>query len=369
MPDSRSETSFDLEHRVGGFRRNDPFDPSKDRHALASPARLIDDPESLPAAFEVTVIGDIRVDVRAAVLDHRFVEMAVDEQTVAPVVTDVGGTAIGFARAAASHFTNVHVLGVMGRDSWSDFIRGRCTTGRIDAYLTEVAGPNSMVVVLRDQGTKDNPRGVRLIVSSGVTPYGQLDADRIRSQAALIQRSDALVIDGYALLEETSAQAVDVAVDIAVEAGVPVCFDIVPHRIDRHLSFDELRPFIRRSSMISTEAHTVLRLLDRPVPTVITPDFVHAMINQLPPDVAGLRRTWLVRYGDGNMDEVSAISQGHHRVDYHTGYAQTLEVAGFGYAVAAAELKWWLTNYARAAVAYPDLAERGELVAARRFRP
>lgn len=228
--------------------------------------------------------------------------------------------------------------------------------------------PNGLVVVLRDQGTADNPDGVRLLVAAEESPYSKLDTARIRACSEFITRADALMVDGYALLEETSAEALDLALDIAVRAGVPVCFDIVPHRIDQHLSFEELVPFIHRSSLISVEAHTLFRLLGRDVPERVTDDVAAALVEGLPEDIAGRQRTWLIRYGYGNMDQTMAISPHHHRVSYHTGYATAESIAGYGYGVAAAELKWWLTNYARAAAVYPELARRGDLVSARRFQ-
>lgn len=339
------------------------------RHALPTPVQLIESPATLPSAFDVTVIGDIRVDVRSDLPDRRFVDVSTDKQTRAPVVADAGGTAMGFARAATAHFGAVHVVGVLGQDPWTDFILERCLAGHIDAQISEVDVPNSLVIVLRDAATPEHPQGVRLIVSDNESPYGHLDADRIRDHRAYIERADALVIDGYALLDETTAEATEVAAELAVAAGVPVCFDIVPHRIDKFVSFEQVRPFLRRSSLISTEAHTLLRLLDRPIPERVTPEFAVELIHSLPDEVAGWQRTWLVRYGEGNMDETTAVSFSHHVVSYHTGYAQASSAAGYGYLVAAAELKWWLTNYARAAAVYPDLAQRSELVAASRFRP
>lgn len=358
-----------LRELFGPFDLNDPHDLRRLRHALPTPVRLIDHPEALGPAFDVTVIGDIRVDVRSDLPDRRFVDVATDKQTRAPITVDVGGTAMGFARAAARHFSDVHVIGAVGQDLWTEFILERFALSKIDARISAVDAPNSLVIVLRDQPNADHPQGVRLIVSDAETPYGQLDAERIRSHTALIQRGDALALDGYALLNETTAGAADAACEIAVAAGVPVSFDIVPHRIDRFVTMDELRPFLHRSSLITTEAHTLLRLLGRPIPERVTPEFAADLVRSLPDDIAGWQRTWLIRYGEGNMDRTTAVSPSHHLVSYHTGYAQASNVAGYGYVVSSAELKWWLTSYARAAAVYPRLAERSELVAASRFGP
>lgn len=343
---------------------NDPRDLRRLRHALPSPARLIHSPGSLPPAFAVTVIGDVRVDVRAHLPDRRFTDLTSDEHRITAVTSHVGGTAMSFARAATPHFAQVQMIGTMGSDSWSDFIQHQCRTDGIDSYLVEVDQPNGLVIVLRDQGTAENPDGVRLVIAAEESPYGQLDVAKIRSCAELITGTDALVIDGYALLEESSAEALDLAVDLAVGAGVPVCFDVVPHRIDLYLTLDDLRSFLHRSSLISIEAHTLFRLLGLPVPDTISAAIAADLIDRLPRDLAGWQRTWLIRYGYGNMDQTTAISANHHQVTYDTGYSTAATTAGYGYVVGAAELKWWLTNYSRAAALYPQLADSGGLVSA-----
>ena len=339
------------------------------RHALPSPKPLIHCPSLLPRRYRVAVIGDIRIDIRGALRHGRFADLRADHQESGPLVTDVGGTAVNFAQAATPHFESVHVIGALGQDGWTDFIRSRCLEGGVQACLTEVPGPNSPIVVLRDRPTDEQPDGVRLIVADADTPYAHLDAAQVRECAEYIQAADALVVDGYALLQEGSAEGLDAATDLANAAGLPVAFDIVPHRIDERVDLAQLVPILRRCSVITVEAPTLLRLLRREVPALITPRLVHEVITDLPDDLGGSERTWFVRYGQGMMEETSAVSAGHHHCYYRTGYAQATELAGYGYVAAAAELKWWLTNFARASSVYPNLADRSGLIDARRFRP
>lgn len=339
-------------------------DLRKLRHAWPSPRQLIDRPGLFGRRFRVVVIGDVRIDVRANLRGQRFVDMDTDHFEYGPVTTDVGGTAVSFARAALPHFEDTHLVGALGNDTWTDYIRSSCEAAGIDVCLDELPRPNSPAVVVRDEGTDEDPDGVRLLVADDPSPYQSLDAELVRADEANIRTADALVIDGYGLLGESSGEALDVATELAVAAGVPICFDIVPHVIDRYLSFDELRPFFIRSSLISVEAETLGRLLGVTLPAqddIGASDAIR-LVEALPPEVSGPERTWFIRYGVGNTDRTLAMSQQHHRVEYQTGYAEAEDVGGYGYRIAAAELKWWLLNFRLASLAYPDLARRRTLV-------
>lgn len=354
---------------LGSLRESGAVDLRSLRHAIPSPEPLIHHPDLLTRRYRVTVIGDIRIDIRGLLHGGRFVDFDTDHQESGSIVTDVGGTAMNFADVATTHFESVHVIGALGRDGWTDFIRSRCLADGIEACLTEVPTPNSPVVVLRDGPCPEQPDGVRLILADSDSPYAYLDAAQVRRCAEFIQAADALVVDGYAMLREGSAEGLHAATEIAAAAGVPIAFDIVPHHIDEYVDLDELVPILRRCSMITVEAPTLLRLLRRDVPAVITPELVHELVTGLPDELGGPQRTWFVRYGHGMMDETSAVSARHHHCYYRTGYAQAAEVAGYGYVAAAAELKWWLTNFATASTAYPTLAGRVDLVDAHRFQP
>lgn len=337
------------------------------RHALPSPAGLIQNPEAATRAFRVTTIGDIRVDVRGY-LGTRFQDVVRDHQEDGVVSSELGGTAIGFARAAAAHFADVHVVGAMGHDAWTGFIRAWCDEVGVEATLAELPQPNSVVVVLRDRETAGNPDGVRLLLAGADSPYRSLDAASVLDCRGAVEDADALVVDGYALLADPSAEAIDTAVELAVRAGVPVCFDVVPHQIDTRLELSDLRPFFHRASLVTIEVATMLRLLGESVPDRITLADVLDLSNRWPADLSSWQRTWFLRFGHGAMEEVLAVSAGHHRVHYRTGYAQAATPAGYGYLVAAAELKWWLMNHRRATAMYPALAGRARVVSARAHR-
>lgn len=319
------------------------------RHAMPSPEAFIVDPLVRPRRFRVTVMGDARIDLRAELRQRRFVEVTSDHHEQVNIATHVGGTAMSFAEAAVSHFAEVRVLAAVGDDPWTSEIVNACADLGVTPCLQTLPGvANALVVVLRDARTADHPDGVRLLVAQAPAPYDQLDESAVSRFDSSIADADALVIDGYALLHESSARGLDLATRIADAAGVPVCFDLVPHRLDQHVGWPRLVPLLRRSSLVVTEAHTLARLLGVPIADPFGAQDAADLVGLLPEAVAGPRRTWFVRFGHGMMDETVAISPGHHRSYYRTGYRQSDQIAGYGYRVGAAELKWWLTNAANA---------------------
>lgn len=343
--------------------------------AFPSPQPLIHRPEILPRLYDVVVIGDVRIDIRAALRRKSFVEIGSDTHEQVPIEVSVGGTAMGFARPAVRHVGQVTLLGAVGQDSWTTLIRQECAQPGLVDRLTETARPNGSVVILRDRPSIDAPEGVRLLVAQSPAPYDGLDPAVVRAAASDIESTSALVVDGYALLSDSSAAAIELATALAADARVPIAFDIVPHRIDERLTLTDLMPCLERSSVVWVEANTLARLL-RPstrggrsagggssgtTPAVTTPAEAAAIVESLPERLRGRHRTWFVRFGLGSMEETLAIAPGHHQVYYRTGYADAAVTTGYGYVAAAAELKWWLTNLDLAAVRYP--------VGARRWRP
>lgn len=327
---------------------------------MPTPDRLIAHPEELPRAYAVTVIGDVRVDIRGT-LGHRFVELDTDVHESVTLTTSVGGTGMSFARAAAPHFATTVVLGAVGQDWWTPLIRAALAGGGVVDRLVGVDRPNSPVLVLRDRPVPPATEGIRLLVADSPSPYDDIDEALIRTGADDIVGADALVVDGYALLSPGSAQALEVATEIAATAGVPIGFDVVPHRIDERLGLADLWPILRRSSLIWVEADTLARLIGYAGSRVRSPADVPDLVAALPAGLRTPRHTWCVRFGIGQMDQSVAYAAGHHHVAYHTGYASAASTCGYGYYVAAAELKWWLTNLARAATRYPMTAQRRKL--------
>ena len=208
-----------------------------DSPLLATPEPLIIYPGVLRAGFSVTVIGDVRIDVVSRVRTRRFAQLTYNHDEAGEVAIVVGGTAMSFARAAAPHFGEVRVIAAIGDDQWSDSIWRAAGELGVLAYFGQQPGvSNGLVMIVRDAGTPENPGGVRLMLAQKPSPYDHLDVQLVRGQQDVIATSDALVIDGYALLHDRSAAAVDVATEIAMDAGVPVSFDLVPHTIDQQVA-------------------------------------------------------------------------------------------------------------------------------------
>ncbi|MGV1008896.1 MAG: PfkB family carbohydrate kinase [Dermatophilaceae bacterium] len=313
--------------------------------ALRSPEPLIDNPAALGRGFVVTVLGDVRIDVVSALRSRRFTQLTQDHHEPARVATVVGGTAMSFARAAAAHFAEVRVIAAIGEDHWNATIWAAASELGVRACFEEKPGvANGTVLILRDAPTLENPGGVRLLLAQEPSPYDHLDVGLVRRRQDLIATSDALVVDGYALLHERSAAAVDLATQIAVDAGIPVSFDLVPHKIDERLPAWQIDPFLRRASLSIAEAPTLARLLGLPPPEAPSLAFAASLAERLPAPSQGPGQTKFIRFGYGMMEETVAVAAGHPSVHYHTGYSRQADSSGYGYRVAAAELKWWLAD-------------------------
>lgn len=324
-------------------------------HALPSPAPLIADPELLARRFRVTVLGDVRVDVRTNLRQARFTDMDTDHYESGPIETGLGGTAINFARFSISHFEEVRVVAAIGTDAWTPRIHAAVARLGCGGHLHHVDRPNSPVIVVRDRAAEGCAAGTRLMVADSRSTHTSLDQTVVEAATEHILAADALALDTYALLSPSSAAGVRAAVELATAAAIPIAIDIVPHNIDAIVAWADMRDLVRRASMVIVEAPTLLRLLGRAVPDTFTADDAVELVAGLPADLAGPTHTWFIRFGEGMADETVAISPGHHHVHYRTGYAQTSDVTGYGYRIEAAEMKWWLTNLARATVAYPGV--------------
>lgn len=320
-----------------------------DRHGRPSPVGLIAAPESESRRFRVCVVGDARIDLRASLRRLRFTDLERDHHEPLPVDTTIGGTAVGFAVAGVAHFAEVTLIAAVGDDGWTDQIRERLDGLGVVACLQVVPDmPNAVVLVIRDAAGSGGSAGTRLLIAQTPAPYDDLDTALVTRHRWAIDSADALVVDGYALLAPRSAAAVDLAMSLAHRSGVPIWFDVVPHRIDERFSLAQLAPWLERASLVTVEAPTLARLCDVPVQDAYDDGAVLSLVEGLPDRLRASGRTWFVRSGLGNMDRTVAVGPAHYRTAYSTGYAQATEPTGYGYRVGAAELKWWLLNAASA---------------------
>lgn len=285
------------------------------------------------------MIGDLRLDVRVRLSNLRFADLDSDRFERAPVDVSVAGTAANFARHAVRHFAAVNVLAAVGDDVFAGSIARVLQSIGATALLTTVPGADTgSVVIVRDAATSQRPRGARLLVSGDPAPSQLLSPSDVDAGRDVIAASDLLVIDGYSLLHPTSAAAVRRAVDIASGAGVLVCFDIVPHDIDRYRSYLELLPLLELADVVIVEVPTLARLIG--MPSGEDADGAHAVLARAS---SALPRTlWLARRGADCMEIGIAYRDPDVRMEYDTGYTASADPTAYGDRVAAAELRWWL---------------------------
>ncbi|MFG2006954.1 carbohydrate kinase family protein [Spirillospora sp. NPDC048911] len=297
--------------------------------------------------FDLLVVGDVRLEVRAELRGLRFADLTADRLAYAHASAVVAGTAVNMARSATGYFRRVGLFTKIGDDDHTEAIRREL--GRLgvrDLCRVETGMPNGVAVMVRD----DSPPwpGVRLLVAAENAPSRWLSEADVRRAAAEIRTADAVFLDGYALLSPISRAATYAAARIANESGTLVAFDLVPHDIDGRVPVSEILPLLALTDVIVTEAATLARLLGAPPPVE------SAEVRELPPlldrSVCG-RPLWLLRFGETNLENVLAYrgDQGGRPLllEYASGYGEGVERAGFGDRLASCELYWWLSARSR----------------------
>ncbi|MFF0524985.1 PfkB family carbohydrate kinase [Actinomadura nitritigenes] len=290
--------------------------------------------------FSLFVIGDVRIEVRAA-LDVRFGEVTADRLCYGPARALVAGTAVNLARCAVARFRRVSVLAKVGDDEFTPVIRRELRRiGARDRLRVEPGAPNGVTVMVRDRPAGGGP-GVRLLIAEQDAPGRRLTESEVRSAAGAIRRADVLVLDGYSLLSPVSRAALRAAAEAARTAGTAVAFDLVPHDIDARLAAADVLPVLSAADVVFAEAPTLARLLGRGVPAGA--DEVRALTRALDGAVAG-RPLWLLRFGPTLLERVLAYQREGLSMEYGTGYRDGDARAGFGDRLAACELYWWLSS-------------------------
>ncbi|MEU9019664.1 PfkB family carbohydrate kinase [Actinomadura sp. NPDC048394] len=287
------------------------------------------------------MIGDVRIEVRAALDGVRFGELTADRLCYAPARALVAGTAVNLARCAVARFRRVSVLAKIGDDGFTPVIRRELRRiGARDRLRVEPGAPNGVTVMLRDGPAGGGP-GVRLLVADQDAPGRRLTESEVRSAARAIGRSDVLFLDGYALLSPVSRAALRAAADTAREAGTAVAFDLVPHDIDARLPAADVLPLLSAADLVIAEAPTLARLLGREVPAGA--DEVRALARALDDLVPGTP-LWLLRFGPTQLERVLAYQWERLLMEYETGYRDGDARAGFGDRLAVWELHQWLSS-------------------------
>lgn len=294
--------------------------------------------------FDLFVIGDVGIEVRASLPDVRFAELDADRLSYAPARAVVAGTAVNLARCATRHFRRVSVLGRIGDDDFTPAIRRELRRiGAADHLRVERGAANGVSVMLRDRPCGGGP-GVRLLVVGDEPPGRRLAVADVAAAAPGIKGADVLATDGYSLLSTVSRTALRAAARVAREAGTRVAFDVVPHDIDARLPAESVVPMLALADLVISEAPTLARLLGRPVPAGgAGAREVRELLPELDRAVPG-RPLWLLRFGATSLERAVAYRRDGLLLEYSTGYGDGVERAGFGDRLAAAELYWWLSG-------------------------
>ncbi|MFI0453010.1 PfkB family carbohydrate kinase [Actinomadura sp. 6N118] len=314
--------------------------------------------------FDLLVIGDVRLEVRAELHGMRFTDLTADRLAYADASAVVAGTAVNMARSATGYFRHVGLFTRIGDDDHTESIRRELSRlGVRDLCRVDAGMPNGVAVMVRD----DAPAGpgVRLLIAAQNAPSRRLSEADVRRAAAEIRAADVVFLDGYALLSPISRAATYAAARIANESGTLVAFDLVPHDIDGRVPMCEVLPLLALTDVIVTEAATVARLLGAPHAAAKQgvmgeprgsggrpPEETarHAETRELLPLLdrsVGGRPLWLLRFGETNLENVLAYRRGQGGegllLEYASGYGEGIERAGFGDRLASCELYWWLS--------------------------
>jgi sugar/nucleoside kinase (ribokinase family) len=287
--------------------------------------------EGMPRRFAVTVIGDIRVEVRGILPSARFADVERDLLVFAPLSLKISGTAVNVATAAVDVFARTTVIARIGDDALTAAIRAHLEALGASSHL--VVDPdigNGLVVLIRDQDPS-RLAGVRLLISGDPAPSHRLSPDDVRAYKGTIEASDLLLLDGYSLLSPCSRSAVVDAARIARDAGVQVGLDLLPHDLDNYLGLDDIKRHIALADYVIVEARTLSRtLLQSSADPFATRD-LPGLLARINADF-DRRHVWLLRFGLGDIDESLIYANGRIYCYEVTGYASeaSADRVGFG---------------------------------------
>jgi sugar/nucleoside kinase (ribokinase family) len=284
----------------------------------------------------LTVVGDIRVELRSRLTATAFRDIDSSHFEFTPVTPVIAGTAANLARHAIGHFDRVHVISRIGDDAFTPAILRHLERSGVTAHVfVSDRRCNGCTIVVHD-AAPEPPGGARLLLA-GPTPNASLSPADVRECAGAIAESDMVFVDGYTFVARSSREAVLEAARTARSHQVPVCVDLVPHDISEYLERDEASVLVELADIVVTGATTIAAFVDAPPPT---PDSLE-MVRRL---AAALARhfdpgkLWLVRFGRGDIHQTAMCRAGVVVAHYPTGYAVADDPAGRGDHRTAADL-------------------------------
>ncbi|WP_186001611.1 carbohydrate kinase family protein [Streptomyces sp. IB201691-2A2] len=281
------------------------------------------------------ILGDLRVDFRSRIRDHRFALLPSDHLEFAEIVMKVSGTAVNLARPARHHFSAVDVISCIGTDHFSSVIRSALDDLDVRCHLQEVPDiHNGTSLLVREPDLK----GPRLLVASKSTPVSRLSIEHVRGVHQILESANVLFADGYLALHEASRAAMTEAARITRSAGGVFCFDLLPHHAERYFSLSELQDILEMSDIVISSARTFARLLSLDDPYPYRAEHVTALVRRNLSNTPGRDATWLLRFGIKDLQDTAVCRNGAVSAVYDTGYLAAEDKSEYGDRLAAREL-------------------------------
>jgi sugar/nucleoside kinase (ribokinase family) len=285
----------------------------------------------------VTVFGDLNYELVTDLDTGTFVDIRRDTLIYRPIGMSVGGTAANFALASLDHFSHVQVIGRVGADILGQMVMDRLARAGIQTHCVVDAGaPTGLGIYLRDCSSS-HYKGVRLLIQQADSANHNLEPKDIDRNADVLRRSDLVVLDGYCFLKQPRRDASFRAMETAHSRAIQVAVDVVPHDAYELYEFNFLKSIAELATILICEVRTIRRFIGLDAPEQIL-DLGLAL------ETAQLLRseftdkTFILRFGIGNIDQSLLCSPGREPQHSFTGYDRSNAARGFGDWLTAREL-------------------------------
>ncbi|HZB26941.1 MAG TPA: PfkB family carbohydrate kinase [Gemmatimonadales bacterium] len=140
---------------------------------------------ALDRRFSLTLIGDVRLELRAQLPGRSFADLKSSYFDYASMQAMVSGSATNMAQHAVRYFQRVDVIAKVGDDAFGPIIRQHFREYGIgDHLLVEPRTSNGLTVMLHDTA------GVRVLLASDRPPSSTLSAQDIRQKSRVLTKAD-----------------------------------------------------------------------------------------------------------------------------------------------------------------------------------
>lgn len=278
---------------------------------------------------DIVVLGDVNMDyVVARSLTFPFSSLTENGLIYWEDIDEVpGGTGLNFCAFAAELGYRCLLLGMTGNDLAGSAIATWLSARRIAVpqHWTTTA-PTGKAMILRDSA------GIRLVINNRQNANHELTVAHVEKSREALASCQLAYVSGYCISELGAARhnAALRAMALAKEGARPaaVVFDVVPHRIYEHFSFEKFRECTRDVDILISEVATVRRFLGLgSVSETIDEDMARDTAERI---TAYYPRV-ILRYGPSGCDhEVLADALAGALVHQATGHSQAADKRGYG---------------------------------------